>query len=65
MSSPSVFSGVPVILSLVLYVCFLDRCLSFCPFSFGHQVVCPSLIYGFLLLLWYLQDLLSNDYITC
>ena len=22
--------------------CFVDRCLSFCPFSFGHCVVCPS-----------------------
>ena len=34
-------------LSLVLYVCFVDRCLSFCTFSFGHSVVCSSLIYGF------------------
>ena len=33
--------------SLVLYVCFVDRCLSFCPFSFGHCVVCTSSIYGF------------------
>jgi hypothetical protein len=31
---------------LVLWVCFVDRCLSFCPFSFVHCVVCPS-IYGF------------------
>ena len=31
--------------SLVLCVCFVDRCLSFCTFSFGHCVVCPS-IYG-------------------
>jgi len=31
--------------SLVLYVCFVDRCLSFCTFSFGHCVVCSS-IYG-------------------
>jgi hypothetical protein len=30
--------------SLVLCVCFLDICLSICPFSFGHCVVCP-LIY--------------------
>ena len=29
MSSPSVFSGVRVTRSLVLYVCFVDRCLSF------------------------------------
>jgi hypothetical protein len=26
--------------SLVLYVCFVDRCVSFCTFSFGHCVVC-------------------------
>jgi hypothetical protein len=29
------FSGVRVTRSLVLYVCFVDRCLSFCTFSFG------------------------------
>ena len=34
-----VFSGVRVIRSLVLCVCFVDCCLSFCPFSFGHCVV--------------------------
>jgi hypothetical protein len=39
MSSPPVFSGVRVTPSLVLYVCFVDRCLSFCTFSFGHCVV--------------------------
>jgi hypothetical protein len=40
-------SGVRVTRSLVLYVCFVDRCLSFCTFSFGHCVVYPSLSYGF------------------
>ena len=35
-------SGVRVARSLVLYVCFVDRCLSFCTFSVGHCV-----IYGF------------------
>jgi hypothetical protein len=39
LSSPSVFSAVPVTRSLVLYVCFVDRCLSFCTFSFGHVVM--------------------------
>ena len=43
----SSFSGVRVIRSLVLCVCFLDRCLSFCPFSFVHCVVCSSSIYRF------------------
>ena len=47
LSSPSVFSGFRVTRSLVLCVCFVDHCLSFCTFSFGHCVVCSSLIYGF------------------
>jgi hypothetical protein len=33
LSSPPVFSGVHVIRSLVLCVCFADRCLSFCLFT--------------------------------
>jgi hypothetical protein len=58
LSSPQVFSGVRVTRSLVLYVCFVDRCLSFCTFSFGHCVVCSSSIYGLWLPLWYLQTLI-------
>ena len=50
-NTPS-FSGVRVTRSLVLCVCFVDRCLSFCTFSFGHNVVC-SAIYGFWLPLRY------------
>jgi hypothetical protein len=42
-----VFSGVRFTQSLVLCVCFVDHCLSFCTFSFGHCVVCSSLIYRF------------------
>jgi hypothetical protein len=57
-SSPLVFSGVRVTRSLVLCVCFVDRCLSFYTFLFGHCVVCSSSIYGFWLHLWYLQTLL-------
>ena len=34
LSSPPVFSGVCVTRSFVLYVCFVDSCLSFCTFSF-------------------------------
>ena len=52
-------SGVCVTRSLVLCVPFVDRCLSFCIFSFGHCVVWSS-IYGFWLPLWYLQTLLSS-----
>jgi hypothetical protein len=58
-SSP-VFSRVGVTRSLVLYVCFVDRCLSFCTFSFGHCVVCSSSKYGFWLPIWYLQTLLLS-----
>ena len=58
LSSPPVFSVVRVTRSLVLCVCFVDRCLSFYAFSFGHCVVCPSSIYGFWFPLWYLQTLL-------
>jgi hypothetical protein len=47
MSSPPVFSGVRVTRSLVLYICFVDRCLSVCTFSFGQCVVYTSSIYGF------------------
>jgi len=36
---PPDFSGVRVTLSLVLCVCFVDRCLSFSPFSFGQLSV--------------------------
>ena len=46
MSSPPVISGVRVTRSLVLCVCFVDRCLFFCYFSFGHCVVWTSK-YGF------------------
>ena len=36
LSSVPVFSGVRVNRYLVSYVCFVDRCFSFCSFSFGH-----------------------------
>jgi hypothetical protein len=71
LSSLPVFSWVCVTRSLVLCVCFVDRCLYFCHFIFGHCAVCPSLIYGSWLLLWYLQTLLewiplsSSIYLCC
>ena len=46
MSSLPDFSGIRVTRSLALCICFVDRGLSFCPFSIGHGVVCSS-IYGF------------------
>jgi len=45
--APLVFSVTRVTRSLVLCVCFVDRCLSFCTFSFEHCVVCSSSIYPF------------------
>ena len=40
-----VCSGVRVTRSLVLHVCFVDRCLSFSTCSFDHFVVSSS-VYG-------------------
>jgi hypothetical protein len=47
LSSPPVLCGVRFTRPLVLCVCFVDRCLSFRTFSFGHCVVCSPSIYGF------------------
>jgi hypothetical protein len=52
LSSPPILSGARVTRSLVLYVYFVYRCLSFCTFSFGHCVICFSSLYGFWLPLW-------------
>jgi len=46
LSSLAVFSGVRVTRSLVLCVCFVDRCLSFCPlcclfFFYLHILITP------------------------
>ena len=60
LSSPPIFSGVRVTRSLVSCICFVDRCLSFYTFSFGHCIVCSSSIYGFWLPSWYLQVLHTN-----
>jgi hypothetical protein len=58
LSLPSTFCGVLFTRSLVLCVCFVDRC--FCTFSFGHCVICSSSIYRFWVPLWYLQTLLTQ-----
>ena len=61
LSSPPVFSGgVRVTRYLVLCVCFVDSCFSFCHFSFGHCVVCSTSIYRFWLPLWNRQALLGT-----
>jgi hypothetical protein len=60
--SPPVFGGVRVTRSLVLYVCFVDSCLSFCTFfwslyclSFDKRILITSL--------WYLQTLLLSQFL--
>ena len=58
-----VFNGVRVTRSIVLCVCCVDRCLSFCPFSLFHCVFCSSSIYGFWLPYWYLQTILVEVWI--
>jgi hypothetical protein len=63
MISPPDFSGVRVTRYLFLYVCSVDHCLSFWPFSFCHCVVCFK-IDGFWLPLWYLHTLRDKQYIT-
>jgi hypothetical protein len=46
MSSPPVVSWIHVTRSLVLCVCFVDRCLFFSALSFGHCFVCSPPIEG-------------------
>jgi hypothetical protein len=58
LSSSPVFSGVRVTRSLVLCVCFVDRCSSFYTFSFGHCVVFFFDVRILITSLWYLQALL-------
>jgi ABC-type multidrug transport system fused ATPase/permease subunit len=58
-------SRVRVSRSLVLCVSFVDRCLSFCIFSFGHCVVCSSSIFGIWLPLCWLQTLLVTRLTRC
>jgi hypothetical protein len=50
------FHIISVTWSLVLRVCFVDRCLSLCTYSVGHCVACSSM-HGFWLSIWYLQTL--------
>jgi hypothetical protein len=57
LTSSPVYSGVRDTRSLVLCVYFVDRCLSFCTFPFGHCIVCSSSICGSWLPFWYLQTL--------
>ena len=47
---------------LEISIFLADRCLTFCPFTFVHCVVCPSAIYGFWWPLWYLQTRLIAFY---
>jgi hypothetical protein len=67
LSSPSVFSGIRVTRSLVLYLCFVDRCLSFCTFReyLGSAPVLAGsmlliILFCFLCCIW-----LSSFYVLC
>jgi hypothetical protein len=51
----------PIVVVGFVLLDLVDHCLSFCPFSFGHCVVCCSSNYGFWIPLWYLQTLLSTN----
>jgi len=51
--------GVRLARTLAFCVVFC-RSMPFCPFSFGHCVVCSSSIYGLWLPIWYLQTLLMG-----
>ena len=46
---------------LVLCLCVVVGCLSFCTFSFGHWGVCSSSTYGLWLPLWYFQTPLDQS----
>jgi hypothetical protein len=65
LSSPPVFSGVRVIRSLVLFVCFVDRCFSFCTFSFGHCVVCSSVFWPLCCLSFCLLAIVFSGLLLC
>ena len=56
LSLPPVFSGARVTWSLVLCICFVDRCLSFWP------LCCLFFDIRILISLWYLQTLLKSWY---
>ena len=47
LSSPQVLVRFVLLDHLFSVQCFVDRCLSFCPFSLGHCVVCHSPFCGF------------------
>ena len=53
----SVFDGVRLAQSLIFDVVF---CLSVWPFTFGNCIVCPSLVYGFWLPLYYFLTFLDK-----
>jgi ubiquitin-protein ligase len=56
LSSPPCFSWV----NRSFVLCFVDRCLSFCPFSICHCGACASSYYRFWLPLWCLQTVLHQ-----
>jgi hypothetical protein len=47
---------VPIVFSAVFYILLFD----FCPFFFCRCIMCPSSIFGFGLLLWYLEKITAS-----
>jgi hypothetical protein len=58
-----IVSGAGDAQSLLSRVVCLLIIVSFCTCYFGHCVVCPSFIYGFWLLPWYLQTPLFKYFV--
>jgi len=64
LSSPPIFNGVRVTRSLALCVCFVDRCLSFCIFSFGLRLTDSDYPFGILKLFLLTIAIKSTPVIT-
>jgi uncharacterized membrane protein len=50
---PFVLFLLAIVLSVLLFV---DHCLSFCSFSFGHCIVCPSVCRSLFVLLFFFRQ---------
>jgi hypothetical protein len=61
LSSPPVFSGVRVTRSLVLYVCFVERCLSACTFFLLALLFSVQIFFYFSLQCMYIGYILNQQ----
>ena len=64
---PECTCSLPVLIGFILHTrqlsvqCIATHCMSFCRFSFSHNIVPPSSIYGFWLPLWYFRTFLPTN----